>query len=163
MIYNIQNNDVSYNTNEIKYVTIYKSKMMRKYPLNDYEINYNFIYNVNDDIMIRIPPLSEIIFNTGLKKIKITNNSANHRTFDNNELHILLEDIKTIYGIKIFDLERTPDINNNDVEHFEDGQNMYYYVKSNFTLTNIVLFITFILILYFIVLDYLKKHGKYKK
>jgi hypothetical protein len=111
--------------------------------------------------MIRIPPLSEIIFNGGDKQIKITNNSANHRTFEKNELYILLEDIKTIYGIKIFDLEKTPV--ESTVEHFEDGQNMYHYVRSNFTLTNVILFITFVLIIYFMILDYLKKHGKYKK
>ena len=157
----MQNNTVSYNSQEIKYVTIYKNNITKKYPLNDCEIVYNVNYAIDDDLMIRMPPLSDLIIDGGNKKTKLKNNSANHKSFGKDELYILLDDIKNIYSIKIVDLEKIPNLENGlpeyGVEHFDEGHNMYYYVKSNFTLTNIILFVTFVLIIYFIILEKFKK------
>jgi hypothetical protein len=133
---------------------------MKKYPLNDYEMMYNVNYTVDNDLMIRIPPLSKVIIGDGNNQIKLQNNSANHKSFGKDELYILLDNMTKIISLKILDLEKVIDPENNiscDIEHFDDGQNMYHYVKSNFTLTNIILFLTFVLIIYFIILEKYKK------
>lgn len=164
MISNMQNNTVLYSDQETKYVYIYKNHIMKKYPLNDTKIMYNVNYVIDDDLMIRIPPLSEVIISDGYKQIKLKNNSANHKSYDKNELHILLEDMTKILLLNISNLEKNLIQQHQsleyDIEHFNEGQNMYHYVKSNFTLTNIILFITFVLIIYFIILEKYKKKFK---
>jgi len=158
VIENVQSNNImvaNINNPSKKVVTIMLSKNVSVN--NNIEVKnsnyilsnglYSYIIPLYDIALIRIPPLTNIVVtgtddNNNIIGLTIKNETVNNISYEKYEIRILLHKIKVIKQLEITDIQNK--------EHFEgtDVKNSCHYVCSNLNLTNILIIIGLLILLY---------------